>query len=400
LTDMQDNPGDKLVKIISEAYLKEDIFTIIVGVGMGLNCDLADVVSKGRGSTIIPATKREHIDKLYSEFDFTFFPAAYNVTLEFKSNDFIVEKSIGTRSKKVTEIEEEKSEWRTSSHHLNDKLFKDKINFLLLYFNRLKRRFPKPVMAKVSDFLRYNKKTLAEINTVFPGITKFDKDNNLFVEGGQILLKLKDNKITESHVKSGCIIVKYNDISGKCFEDAFHFNIDLFASVHDDNGNYFKGAHIKRGMCLYYYGKFLRRLMKIKNKEKTSFDNNYLKEAQLKLVKGRVEAFIEKYENDKFVKDDLLDKIKKLYNLVVEKTKRAKKKMIGKQDEISLQVKRILQIKKPKKVAKRRIKNNTNNNIAGNVACHTRSKTKKIHACNILPKTKSSKSKKKNNKSK
>ena len=99
--------------------------------------------------------------------------------------------------------------------------------FLLLFFKRNKRILPNPVISKVSDFLRYNKKTIAEINTLFPGVTKTDINKNLYVEGGLILLKLKQNNITENTVKRGIIIIKYNDEHWKYYEEAFQLSINL-----------------------------------------------------------------------------------------------------------------------------------------------------------------------------
>ena len=70
-------------------------------------------------------------------------------------------------------------------------------------------------------------------------------------------------------------------------------------------------------MCLYYYAKVLRRLLKIKNKEKTSFTKKYLKENNLKIIKEKLIEFVQHYEKDNQLVFDLLDKIKKLYDLVV-----------------------------------------------------------------------------------
>ena len=93
ITDMQDSPELNLIQIISEAILKKNIFTVIIGVGMRLICDLANEVVKGRGSMIFSATKEEDLHKLYSQFEYIFFPVAYNVSMEFKSNDFTILKS-------------------------------------------------------------------------------------------------------------------------------------------------------------------------------------------------------------------------------------------------------------------------------------------------------------------
>ena len=60
---------------------------------MRLICDLANEVVKGRGSMIFSATKEEDLHKLYSQFEYIFFPVAYNVSMEFKSNDFTILKS-------------------------------------------------------------------------------------------------------------------------------------------------------------------------------------------------------------------------------------------------------------------------------------------------------------------
>jgi len=172
-------------------------------------------------------TKKEHIVKIWTQFNYNFFPVAYHTKLEFKSDDFDVIECIGAGNEEISKHYEEETDWKTSNHCLNDILFKEKINFLLLFFNRVRKHLPKAVLANVCDFLRYDKKTIANVKTLMPSFAKFEKNGNQ-VEGGLILLKLKLKTELESKiVKRGSISVNCITHENKPFSQSFHFIIDL-----------------------------------------------------------------------------------------------------------------------------------------------------------------------------
>lgn len=73
---------DRLIKLASE----KNIFVSIIGVGISFNSALADSICKNRGCNYFCITKDEEmLDVICDNFDYNFFPNAFNVELKLKS---------------------------------------------------------------------------------------------------------------------------------------------------------------------------------------------------------------------------------------------------------------------------------------------------------------------------
>jgi len=137
LTDMQwDDPN--LYKSISEAA-KESIFTTFIGIGLGFNVDVADKVISNKGCSYDCALNEEHLNKIYDRFEYDFFPIAFDVKLEYMSDDFETVKCIGAQDKNISHLKEKNSDWKTGTHANSEKYFQKYVNFLLLAYSRLKK---------------------------------------------------------------------------------------------------------------------------------------------------------------------------------------------------------------------------------------------------------------------
>jgi len=299
LTDMNDLSDKAFEAHIKEAA-KENIFISIIGIGLSFNSSFTERISKNKGLNYFSAIKEEHLDKIIVEdFEYNFFPLAFNVSLEFKSGNYLVSKTFGSGYEKKEEVD--KSEWNLQNHKLNDETFKNIVKFLLLYFQRIKKRLPKPILAGICNCLKYNKKTICNINSFYSGVLKNNEEGGLTMEGGLILLRLDEEKVSTGD-KSAIVTLKYEDIYGNVLSDDYIVNTKQ--NKEDEEKSSSKA--IEEAVGIYYYGSFLRRCIKFSNKNK---DYDYMKPENLQKSTESVKKTLE----------TLLSKNKTLYNKFCEK---------------------------------------------------------------------------------
>lgn len=317
LTDMCDLNDSKFLKLVEDSA-DVGIFTSIIGIGSNFNTAFAETVSKIKGVSYFSATEENHLNEIIiDQFDFNFFATSFDVFIEFRSGDFNLKRCIGTGYKEV-ENKNELKEWNTHEHHLSIPEFKNKVNFLLLYFNRIKKRLPMPVLAEFYNYLKYNKKGIAKIDTSFPSVLTNDSEGNFQMKGGMILMKLEKEKYRrfENSTKAGVVTINYKEKQNAEEKKlTFPFTIDFTKKE-----NMFT-VPLKRGLNAYYYAKFLRRLMKIKNdehsKENKKFDESYLKKENIEATRKSLIDFIDANENDGKIKEELKKKIDSIFNLII-----------------------------------------------------------------------------------
>jgi uncharacterized protein YegL len=267
LTDLQSCDETKFIELLKKSS-EENIFTTIIGIGLNFNSSFAEIASKNKGTSYFSATKPEHLDKIIVEnFNYTFFPIAFDVSLEFRSGDLQMLKCIGS-NQKVKEKNYSDQEWSFKTHQLSEETFRQNVNFLLLFFNRMKKKLPKAVLANTCNFLRYHKKTIAEINTCISSPFKNIGDE-LKMQGGIFLLKLKAGSC--SREKSGSVTLRYKNSENKCFSESYYFNFKVNELKLDGKMNYFSHSSVREGICVYYFAKMMRKILKIYNKEKKNY---------------------------------------------------------------------------------------------------------------------------------
>ena len=132
LTDMQDLSDTEFEEHIKNAA-NDNIFVSIIGIGMNFNSIFTERISKNKGLNYFSAVKEEHLEKLIvTEFEYNFFPLAFNVSLEYKSGAYTISKTFGSGYEQKEQVD--KTEWGLQNHKFNDETFKNIIEFLLLYF--------------------------------------------------------------------------------------------------------------------------------------------------------------------------------------------------------------------------------------------------------------------------
>jgi hypothetical protein len=134
-------------------------------------------------------------------------------------------------------------------------------------------------------------------------------NDNIYMEGGLILLKLKNQN--DSNKNYFCeLTLKYDDRNFKPIEQKYEYEI----KNEDNTGDYFSSKSIEKGIGLYYYTVMCNNLLNYKNAYKNhSFldlnnkgDEKYKEECSKQLEKYKV------YHNNKLIKD-VVEFLKKHY---------------------------------------------------------------------------------------
>ena len=290
ITDME-YYEDKNFKKLCQKSSEENIFITFLGISEQFNTELVEQVAKMRGCNYYVIRNEEDIQKyLIDEFNYTCFVSDIDTRIELLSSNLKIEKIIGTGFKESKEKNNIKNkEWFPSEHKdYENKNFRQSVKFLLLYFNRVNKILPKPILANFSNFLKCERKLICEIKSTFPSNLIKTNDNNYYAEGGMILLKLKNDTILSNN------ICQFNI---KCIGmlDNKEHNTTVSYNLQKKDDIYYSDNNIKEALNLYYYAKFNRRYMKICNNENKlqKFDLNYLLSPNFMEDKNKIMKLLE-----------------------------------------------------------------------------------------------------------
>lgn len=185
LTDMDDmRPGqlDHMVATQSERGL----FVSFVGIGMGFKAELAEQVSKHKGSNYFCITQEHELRKtIVDNFDWNFFPAAFNVEMTEQSDTLQLSSVYGTPYDLRDELVE--AEWMPDVHRFYPEEFKSTVTTFLLCIQRTVSGLPMPALQSIFSFLSAGVRSVIRVDTVFPSGVQSDGA----VDGGLILLRLR-----------------------------------------------------------------------------------------------------------------------------------------------------------------------------------------------------------------
>jgi hypothetical protein len=152
---------------------------------------------------------------------------------------------------------------------------------------------------------------ICDIGSAIPSELKI-VNNNIYMEGGLILLKLMKQTPNDSNKNLLCeLILKYDDRSYNPVEQKYEYEIKM----EENSGDYFSSKSIEKGIGLFYYTIMCNNLLNYKNAYKNhSFldlnnkgNEEYKEECLKQLEKFKV------YHNNKLIKD-VVDFFKKHYN--------------------------------------------------------------------------------------
>lgn len=322
---------------------KENIFTTVLGIGVNLDSNFLERVSKVKGFNYFSATNKEQLNDIIIEnFKYNYFPIAHDMNLMIKGEDIEIIEAYGSDFKP-----ENKS---------NNKLNPSTVSQGITSIVKINSFFPSPLVLK-------------------PSTTK-DNDNDdnteLFMKGGLILIKYKlkesigkTTKDSKENSPSGAnkvtilnnYIEHYLNPNYKFGEnldknDILNQVVDEYSLDVTDSLEYETSKSQKDTLARYLYVSYLRELISVKN---TQFEivkqiiskNNNTKDTE----KSQTDATDFKGENQNknfelfqktefLLREDLKEKvcdvitknilekkealefsglIKKIYNVVIEK---------------------------------------------------------------------------------
>eukprot|EP00927_Polykrikos_kofoidii_P016880 TRINITY_DN17662_c0_g1_i1.p1 TRINITY_DN17662_c0_g1~~TRINITY_DN17662_c0_g1_i1.p1 ORF type:complete len:542 (+),score=90.94 TRINITY_DN17662_c0_g1_i1:90-1715(+) len=198
LTDMDDLGASQLDEMIA-TQASDGLYVSIVGIGMAFNSKLADEVTRHKGANYFCITREEELSKvMVDDFDWNFFPAAFEVEVAFQSDAFILDGVYGTPFE--TKDETVSGDWKPQNHQFYSPEFKERAKELLLCSLRSSHeRLPNPALQQTLSYLSSEIRTVVRVDTVFPSAVNSDGS----VEGGLILLRLKPrgDAVSAGHVR-------------------------------------------------------------------------------------------------------------------------------------------------------------------------------------------------------
>jgi hypothetical protein len=217
LTDMCDCGSSDLENMIA-SQAKHGLYVSFVGIGMDFNAALAEQVTHHRGANYFCITRDEELQKvIVDDFDWNFFPAAFEVEIAQQSDAFELVGVYGTPFD--TEKEVVVSDWGPDSHKFYSSEFKDRAKELLLCsLRQTPHGLPAPALQATLSYLDSDVRTIIRVDTVFPSAVTEDGS----VEGGLILLRMRPRKPAISsgtvrlmlrYLSNGTEVSKCQDVS-------------------------------------------------------------------------------------------------------------------------------------------------------------------------------------------
>lgn len=184
ITDMDDMNASELDKMV-EDEARGGVYCSIVGLGVDFNSELAETVSKNRGGNYFTVTTPEELEKtVVTDFQWTFFPCAFDVSLDLMQHGLFLKDVYGTPYDTSDVVPA--AQWKPSLHHFYPDSMKESTITLLLCAHRKSLRLPMTCVSIIMDYLETLGSKVTEVNTVFPSHATPDGS----VEGGLLLMRL------------------------------------------------------------------------------------------------------------------------------------------------------------------------------------------------------------------
>ena len=317
ITDMEYEHNEQFIKLCEKSS-NSNIFITILGISRNFNTKLAEDIAHMRGCNYYIINNEDDIKKyLIDEFNYTCFASSYDVNIKLFSPNLIIEKIIGTGHKN-TEIKELNEYFPSQLSKYENESYKKNMKFLLLYFNRIGKTLPKPVLVNFSNFFKCERKLICNVNTTFPSAL-IEEDNKLYAEGGMILIKLKNDKILSNNYCQ--FLINYKGVDdNKVYSHYITYDLEKKDDI------YYSDDNIRKALSLYYFAKFNRRYMKIANNENKNkkYYKDYLNSPKFLEDRDKIFNLLEKDFNEnlpKYNKDNLFkkyhDKMKEMTDNVI-----------------------------------------------------------------------------------
>ena len=268
----ENNDKKKRIVFITDAYYddtSEELFNLIkyhseeihipctiMAISSESNIALADKLCHFPGCNYFTVTKSSELeDYLVKNFNYIFFPIAYQTKMTVKSENAKIIKCIGDKNNILDELDKNK----------NNDLYKD--NNMVFDFGT----------AFSSELMLYKDKT--------------------YSKGGLILLKVNlDDLLKDEDIKFD-ITLEYIDDDNKTNSCQ---NYSYIIKKEEKSNEFFKDNNIKKGIAIYYFVNALNWLVQSEN-EKKADKNKQNKEKDMKMLETR--QVISEYLRNNFGKE-------------------------------------------------------------------------------------------------
>jgi len=258
------------------------VYVSILGMGLEFNSELTETVTKNKGSNYFCATNMDQLeDIVLKDFDYNFFPAAFDINMNVRCGSLDVKHVFGTPFD--TEDRENLTvRWGGANNHQYPETSRLAASRLTYYSHSLRQPLPEPMIGKIIDQLQPPKESITEVNTMFP--SRICDDGAM--KGGLILVQMEPH---DNRSIAGATIelnIEFSDLvgnAGSCTQQL----------VIEQSADYFclEDAAIGEGLCkgllLQQYAQVCRQYCDIANGPDAS---------TAVLVPGIAEAFEAKME--------------------------------------------------------------------------------------------------------
>ena len=241
-----------------------DIEITIIGISQDANSHLAKIVAYEKGCNYYNVLDEKDLDKyLVKQFNYLCFPYSYNIKIKYNSDSLKIVKCIGAGEK---EIEGEGTN---------------------------------------ADICDIGSAIPSELTIV---------NGNIYMEGGLILLQLKNKNENNYNIDHSCeLVLEYDDRNFNKIVQNYQYDIK-----NDKNEqNFFSSDAIREGIALYYYTVMCNNLLNYKNayNQNSFLDLNHNGDLQIRKQWKKELKKNEKYHDNKLIKSTV-DFLK--YNYIVE----------------------------------------------------------------------------------
>jgi hypothetical protein len=261
--------NDELFLLFKQCVEEEGISITIMAISSESNLILADKVSHFKGCNYFPIVKSSDLeDFLVNNFNYVFFPIAYDTTLKIKSDNAKIIKCIGGENEIVDEFNNTNNE----------------------------NEAPNP-----------SNEVIFNLGSVFSSDLKKVIDNygieRMYSKGGLILLKVNPDDLNKNEDLKFNFTLEYTTFDNMKSSQNYSYTIPS----QKDNNEFFKDNNIRKGIAIYYFAATLNHLVEVQNKtnaqnkyqnQNTMIDENK-KQKDLRLVETK--QVIEDYLRKNFV---------------------------------------------------------------------------------------------------
>ena len=283
--------NDKLLNLFKQCVEEKGISITIMAISSESNLTLADKLSHFKGCNYFSICKSSDLETyLVKNFNYIFFPIAYETKLTIKSENAQIVKCIGGENEIFDEYENRNNEFAPSAPVLNNEII---FNF---------------GSAFSSELLRI--------------------DNNiLYSKGGLILLKLNPNDLNKGEDLKFDLNFEY-----KTYDDKKACqNYSYIIKTNENNDEYFKDNNMKKGISIFYFTSILNYIVETENKGNYNYNDGNVdinkKNKDIKLLETK--QCVSEYLNRNFILEpnnqETVDNLRNYRKLIEERYEGYKK---------------------------------------------------------------------------